>query len=98
MEYRESFFDKLAKSKLFDPFDAEKWHSITHQDIQRAGGNIILSHYNRSGIRALIHLYPELNLKRQNFKQYNGRVDAKQARIFFDEFAKSKGFSPLDAK
>jgi hypothetical protein len=30
------FFMELAKSKNFDPFDVEKWYSVTHDDILQA--------------------------------------------------------------
>jgi hypothetical protein len=35
------FFVRLAKSKNFDPLDAEKWYSITHKDILRAVSSLL---------------------------------------------------------
>jgi hypothetical protein len=78
------FFDELAKSKNFDPLDAEKWYSLGRKDIKRAlclsnyctslfshfilqAKTIILKYYDNSRVKALIKLYPELNLKKENF-------------------------------
>jgi len=97
------FFDKLAKSKKFDPSDSNKWYSITCDDIKRAGGRDLLNYYNRSRrshIEALVKLYPELRLKKGNFlklKNLKGWKEPGKQRKFFDEFARSKKFDPLDA-
>jgi len=96
-EQRRKFLDEFAKSKHFDPLDAEKWYSITKEDIIRAGGRGILNYYNELHMEALAKLYPELGLKLENFLHYQGWKLAEQRRKFFDELAKSKLFDPLDA-
>ncbi len=38
------FFDSFARSKEFNPLDAEKWYSVTYNEIARAvsfGPNIV---------------------------------------------------------
>jgi len=61
------FFDEFARSKKFNPLDAEKWRSVTHNEIIKAGGSSLLRYHNRSHIEALIALYPELMLKKGCF-------------------------------
>jgi len=86
------FFEMFARSKKFNPFDAEKWYSVSRREIIAAGGISVLQYYDGSHIKALVKLYPELALKKGNF------LTSKQGRKFFDAFAKSKNFNPLDAK
>jgi len=61
------FFDEFARSKKFNPLDAENWYSVTRREIKAAGGSSLLSYYNGSHIRALVRLYPELMLKFEKF-------------------------------
>jgi len=75
---RRNFFEEFSKSKNFDPLDAQKWYSITHGDIMRAGGSGLLYYYNRSHIEALVKLYPELMLKRENFLKFK-EVESKES-------------------
>jgi hypothetical protein len=35
MEVARKFFDEFARSKNFDPLDAEQWYSITKTEIQK---------------------------------------------------------------
>jgi len=62
-----NFLDSFARSKKFNPLNAEKWYSVTRDKIIRAGGRALLFYYNGSHIKALVKLYPELMLKRSNF-------------------------------
>jgi len=64
------FFDEFAKSKKFSPLDAEMWYSVTAKEILRAGGDKLLFEYNGSYIKALVKLFPELCLKKENFLKF----------------------------
>jgi hypothetical protein len=68
------------------------------------GGAGILSYYNRSHITALITLYPELKLRNEKFMVFN-KADLKEndeatkrCRAFFDQFAKTNQFNPLQSE
>jgi len=89
------FFDGFARSNNFNPLDAENWYSVTLQEITRAGGSGLLKYYNGSHIKALVRLYPELMFKKGNFFRSEKML---KARNFFDEFARSKNFNPLEDK
>jgi len=79
--------------------NAEKWHSIQKKEILKAGGNAVLKSNNGSHIKALIKLYPELRLKKKNFLQsVEGWKEPERQRKFFENFAISKAFDPLDAE
>jgi len=89
----------LAASKKFNPLDAQSWYSVTREDIIRAGGWGLLKYYEGSYIKALVKLYPELMLEKGNFfRSEKGWKALANQRKFFDEFARSKNFSPLDAE
>jgi len=96
------FFDNYAKSKNFNPLDAEKWYSVTHYQIIRAGGNSLLRYYNRSHIEALVKLYPELMLKKKNFVKLSKRPPRRKTfakpRKIFEAFTKYKKLNPLDTE
>jgi len=87
------FFDGFARFKHFDPLNTEKWYSVTNKEIIRAGGSGLLNQYNGSHIKALVKVYPVL--KKGSFSK-SERV--RKARNFFDEFAKSNNFNPLDTE
>jgi len=71
LESKENFLMNLQNPKKFNPLDAEKWYSVTRNDIRRAGGTFLLhQHYNGSHIKALMKLYPELMLKRGYFLKF----------------------------
>jgi len=91
--------DNFAKSKQFDPLDAKKWYSIRVKEILRAGGAGLLNNFKGSHINALRKAYPELMLNKKLFlqSQEGWKTTARQRR-FFDDFAKSKQFDPLDAE
>jgi len=96
---RRNFFDGFARSKHFNPLDADKWYSVTKKEILRAGGNGLLAYYNGSHIKALVKLYPEVIWKKGNFlKSKKGWKSLTNQRSFFEGFARSQNFNPLDAE
>jgi len=100
----ENFFDQFAISKDFNPLDSEKWYFISKKEVKSAGGLGILEYYNGSHIRAITQLYPELMLQGEKFLNSHTRSrggnwrDPQARRVFFDNFATSRLFSPLDAE
>jgi len=98
---RRQFFDEFAASQLFNPLDTEKWYSIRRKDFADAGGESLLQNYFKgSFIEALIQVYPQLNFQKDQFVNWRrgSWKDPQLRRKFFDEFAASKKFNPLDAK
>jgi len=67
-EKQRKFFDEFARSKNFNPLDSEKWYFVSQQEIHKAGGSGLLNYYEGSHIKALMKLYPELILKKSNFR------------------------------
>jgi len=91
------FLDGFARSKNFNPLDVNKWHSVTRKEIIRAGGLGLLKRY-KGYVKALVKLYPELMLKQRDFlNSKRGWKESENHRMFFDRFARSKNFNPLDA-
>jgi len=71
-ENQRKFFDEFAASKKFNPLKVENWYSVPGDEILRAGGKGLLNYYNGSHINALMKLYPELILKKENFAESQG--------------------------
>jgi len=96
---RRNFFDGFATAKQFNPLDTKNWYSVSHSEIIRVGGRRLLDYYNGSHKEALVQIYPELRFKMENFfPSEKGWKATKNRRKFFDEFARSRNFNPLDAK
>jgi len=66
-ENERKFFDTFAASKRFNSLEAEKWYSVSRNELKRSGGGGLLQRYQGSHIKALAKLYPELVLKKENF-------------------------------
>jgi len=95
-QLQRKFFDEFAKSNGFDPLDENQWYSVTSKQINRAGGgSAILKYYKGSHIAALIKLYPEVIFQKERF--FEVWKIPHERRKFFDEFATSKQFDPLDS-
>jgi len=90
------FFDTFARSKNFNPSEAENWHSVTRGEILRAGGSSLLNYHNGSHIKALVTIYPEIKENLLQLKE--GWKALGKQRAFFDEFARAKHLNPLDAE
>jgi len=70
---RRKFFDDFfAHCNKFDPLDAKKWYKVTNREVTKVGGGGLLDCYKGSHIKALISLYPELNLQAKQFPNWRG--------------------------
>jgi len=98
MKKRRLFFDELAHDVGFDPLLPEYWYKISAEDItQRQGGSELLTYYDKSYIKALSHVYPELLLESHRFEEKKNTWNSKWIRRkFFDNFAYELGFDPLN--
>jgi len=94
------FFDNLAKSKNFTPLDPDKWYSVTRVDVITAGGGGLLKYHNQSHIKAIVNIYPELNLQLRKFPSYKEIKwnNSGKRREFFEKIAKCKNFDPLETE
>jgi len=83
----------------FDPLEPENWYSITHAQIvkKKKNASTLFRHYG--GLKqALAAAYPQIRFDSDAFagnKPKRYWCDVKHCRVFFDEFAKEKGFDPL---
>eukprot|EP00026_Physarum_polycephalum_P000668 Phypoly_transcript_00669.p1 GENE.Phypoly_transcript_00669~~Phypoly_transcript_00669.p1 ORF type:complete len:889 (+),score=100.09 Phypoly_transcript_00669:213-2879(+) len=88
---RRAFFDAFAKEHGFDPLISENWQRVNAYHMRdRKGSDAVLYYYQGSMTKALIHLYPQLTLDVRNY--------TKRKKLFFEQFAKDKGFDPLVAE
>jgi len=82
-----------------DPLVADNWLSITTDSIfSQKGGVTILNHYGGSLIRALMDVYPDIDLDACKFdhKSQNFWQSMENRRKFLDNFASKHGFDPLN--
>jgi len=97
---RREFFDKIAENMGFDPLDASRWYGISARELlSRGNATRVLRHHGSSHIKALVDLYPELNLVASKFKNVprNSWEDSQKRRDFFVKFANENGFNALQA-
>eukprot|EP00026_Physarum_polycephalum_P002670 Phypoly_transcript_02678.p1 GENE.Phypoly_transcript_02678~~Phypoly_transcript_02678.p1 ORF type:complete len:822 (+),score=110.18 Phypoly_transcript_02678:190-2655(+) len=93
---RKRFFNEFAREQHFDPKLAKNWYSVSRDNVlAKKGAKTVLAHYGGSMARALIHLYPYIGLSKKNLGFWR---DSNNKRIFFDEYARNKGFDPLLAE
>jgi hypothetical protein len=63
----QAFLINLAHAKGFSPLDANCWYTINKSDILKHGGRGLLRKYGGSHIKAIIVLFPELQLSPNKF-------------------------------
>eukprot|EP00026_Physarum_polycephalum_P003327 Phypoly_transcript_03337.p1 GENE.Phypoly_transcript_03337~~Phypoly_transcript_03337.p1 ORF type:complete len:777 (+),score=98.56 Phypoly_transcript_03337:66-2333(+) len=95
------FFDRYAQNHGKDPLDPKTWYSIKLKDIiKMPSGGSVLKHYNGSAIKAIIDVYPSLNLSPGDFDHMTHKYWQKleNRKQFFDTIAKKMNFDPLLAE
>jgi len=96
---RRDFFDQLAHGMGFNPLQSEKWYSLRYKDVVDKKGSKVLSYHNSSHIKALMDLYPELNLDAHKFHTPPYKYeDDHNRREFFERLANDLEFDPVFEK
>eukprot|EP00026_Physarum_polycephalum_P009775 Phypoly_transcript_09911.p1 GENE.Phypoly_transcript_09911~~Phypoly_transcript_09911.p1 ORF type:complete len:388 (-),score=61.92 Phypoly_transcript_09911:195-1190(-) len=91
--------ENLARLNGFDPLHPENWYQVTRQNfVQHREVRSILNYYGGSLTRALLDLFPELNLDVSKFATipFHYWDDAKNRRELYEKFAVAKGGDPQD--
>jgi len=99
-QHRRRFFEDFAKAKGFDPLVPKNWYTVSIDTIlQTKGGERVMLFYGRSLNRALLHLFPEIELEKQKVPTHIRAYWSEESRRrkFFVSFAREKGFDPLIA-
>eukprot|EP00026_Physarum_polycephalum_P001092 Phypoly_transcript_01093.p1 GENE.Phypoly_transcript_01093~~Phypoly_transcript_01093.p1 ORF type:complete len:1197 (+),score=192.21 Phypoly_transcript_01093:78-3668(+) len=97
---RRHFFEVLAQKKGMDPLEPEDWYSLDPKEIIKfKSAKVVLSFYDGNYVKALLHLFPELDLEKDRFKftilPENFWVESDHRKKLFLDFAKSRSFDPL---
>eukprot|EP00026_Physarum_polycephalum_P002338 Phypoly_transcript_02344.p1 GENE.Phypoly_transcript_02344~~Phypoly_transcript_02344.p1 ORF type:complete len:892 (+),score=111.01 Phypoly_transcript_02344:67-2742(+) len=98
MQNRRKFFETIAHDKGFDSSSPSNWYALSYaQVLSYKGGETILKYYEKSLSKALMHIFPEIGLKDQQFPfmSKNFWNDVKNRRKFFENVAKEEGLDPL---
>eukprot|EP00026_Physarum_polycephalum_P001465 Phypoly_transcript_01467.p1 GENE.Phypoly_transcript_01467~~Phypoly_transcript_01467.p1 ORF type:complete len:1055 (+),score=143.84 Phypoly_transcript_01467:198-3362(+) len=95
---RRKFFLEIAEEKGFDPLLAADWYSLTLEEVlENKSATLVLAYYNGSFETALVHLFPEVPLERNEFSEVQRWQDISNRRNFLLDVAKSERFDPLVA-
>jgi len=87
---RRAFFDELARKHGFDPHVPENWYSLGKDIVLEDKRALsILDFYSQSLSKALIDVYPDIDLEISKFWQFAAK------RKFFDNLAQRLNFDPL---
>eukprot|EP00026_Physarum_polycephalum_P001556 Phypoly_transcript_01558.p2 GENE.Phypoly_transcript_01558~~Phypoly_transcript_01558.p2 ORF type:complete len:464 (+),score=75.56 Phypoly_transcript_01558:1715-3106(+) len=96
---RRKFFEDYAKSRGFDPLEPLNWYNIPKDNfLAERGGMQVLSVYGGSVMNALLDVFPDIGLVKDEFPVPPGHwADPKNQKEFFDTFARNNSFDPLVA-
>eukprot|EP00026_Physarum_polycephalum_P000419 Phypoly_transcript_00420.p1 GENE.Phypoly_transcript_00420~~Phypoly_transcript_00420.p1 ORF type:complete len:1013 (+),score=147.72 Phypoly_transcript_00420:21-3059(+) len=95
---RRKFMDEYAAKKGFDPLIPENWYTIKGDDVVEAQGGTLYNLYNKSVTKLVTSVYPDIGLDESRFAvMRKGYWTDASVRRFFDDFAKERGFDPLQA-
>eukprot|EP00026_Physarum_polycephalum_P003067 Phypoly_transcript_03076.p1 GENE.Phypoly_transcript_03076~~Phypoly_transcript_03076.p1 ORF type:complete len:846 (+),score=126.53 Phypoly_transcript_03076:232-2538(+) len=97
-ENQAKFLKEFAAKNQFDPLVPKNWYTITNADISAKGGRGLLARFENSHIKLLMDVFPDIGLEAHKFSHVrnNHWTDVDNRKRFFDDFAKSKGFDPLN--
>eukprot|EP00026_Physarum_polycephalum_P000399 Phypoly_transcript_00400.p1 GENE.Phypoly_transcript_00400~~Phypoly_transcript_00400.p1 ORF type:complete len:1105 (+),score=129.94 Phypoly_transcript_00400:31-3345(+) len=92
-----NFFEKFAKAKNLNPQDPSTWYSLALEISKQKEAKIFLSQFNRSVIKALLHVFPNIGLRETKFTTITHKFwkETKRRREVFIRYAKRTGFDPL---
>eukprot|EP00026_Physarum_polycephalum_P001164 Phypoly_transcript_01165.p1 GENE.Phypoly_transcript_01165~~Phypoly_transcript_01165.p1 ORF type:complete len:960 (+),score=125.04 Phypoly_transcript_01165:678-3557(+) len=91
-------FERFAEHSGFDPLVSENWYLVQASDFAEfKGAAYVLALYNKSFIKALLDAFPDIGLDDSRFPNISRGYweNVGNRRIFFDNFAKERGFNPL---
>eukprot|EP00026_Physarum_polycephalum_P003873 Phypoly_transcript_03889.p1 GENE.Phypoly_transcript_03889~~Phypoly_transcript_03889.p1 ORF type:complete len:768 (+),score=139.06 Phypoly_transcript_03889:1-2304(+) len=95
---RRKWFDSLARERGFDALVPKNWYSFVVTKEILAQGQAVLRHHSGSFVKALVHLFPEIQLNEKKFHPKTFYQDPENRKFFFSDFAQENGFDPLVAK
>eukprot|EP00026_Physarum_polycephalum_P002024 Phypoly_transcript_02028.p1 GENE.Phypoly_transcript_02028~~Phypoly_transcript_02028.p1 ORF type:complete len:915 (+),score=93.17 Phypoly_transcript_02028:73-2745(+) len=92
---RREFFVKFAQEAGFDPLVPHNWYSVAKHDLPPAKFSGILAMYDNDLRHALLHLFPEIGLRKSEFFSSENLQTSERRRQYFLTFARQNGFDPL---
>jgi len=97
---RRAIFESYAKKIGFDPLVPENWYRVDAKTVIRDNPKMwsLLKYYKHASfIKALMDVYSFIGLEMHKFNNVPQKYYAikENRKLFFDQFATSKGFDPL---
>jgi len=94
---RRRFFESYATHNDFDPLVADNWYQQSISKIMSTkGAHAMLVFHSGSVPKALRDLFPEISINLAGFGISTFWQQKENRRKFFENYAKSKGFDPLN--
>eukprot|EP00026_Physarum_polycephalum_P001044 Phypoly_transcript_01045.p1 GENE.Phypoly_transcript_01045~~Phypoly_transcript_01045.p1 ORF type:complete len:1215 (-),score=190.78 Phypoly_transcript_01045:36-3680(-) len=94
-----SFLESLAKLRGLDPLVPDTWYNVPRQEFSEHREVRTIIHHYGSLSKALVDLFPELDLKLTKFTgQYNLWNTMQNQREWFERFAHLQGGNPFDSQ
>eukprot|EP00026_Physarum_polycephalum_P010489 Phypoly_transcript_10653.p1 GENE.Phypoly_transcript_10653~~Phypoly_transcript_10653.p1 ORF type:complete len:428 (-),score=54.41 Phypoly_transcript_10653:8-1153(-) len=95
------YLEYLARKMGFDPLISENWYNVPRQEFTQHWPvrRYMDKHHAGSWAKALVSLFPELNLEISRFSSTHKFWNSVQnRRELFERFARAQGGDPLDPK
>lgn len=91
------FMEKVSKKNGLNPLYPATWYTLTPSDIYKfQGGRSIIGSFQGGYINALKKLFPDIGLNFADLAAHHGFLNLNEVanrRLFFENFAKMKGFN-----
>eukprot|EP00026_Physarum_polycephalum_P001009 Phypoly_transcript_01010.p1 GENE.Phypoly_transcript_01010~~Phypoly_transcript_01010.p1 ORF type:complete len:1168 (+),score=148.17 Phypoly_transcript_01010:225-3728(+) len=96
IDSRVKFFMRYAAKMNFDPLVPENWYKIPKEDLESfKGADKVISYHKNNVHKALMELFPDVAFDSRKFKAGGIYLKPEARRLFFENYAKEKGFDPL---
>eukprot|EP00026_Physarum_polycephalum_P001151 Phypoly_transcript_01152.p1 GENE.Phypoly_transcript_01152~~Phypoly_transcript_01152.p1 ORF type:complete len:1060 (-),score=94.29 Phypoly_transcript_01152:294-3473(-) len=95
---RKQFFCEYAKHNFIDPLVPENWYMVEYSNFQDKKAQKVLAYHSSSIEQALVELFPNIGIDPKKFLKQTSWNNVVRRRKFFEKYAKSNGFDPLDPK
>eukprot|EP00026_Physarum_polycephalum_P001051 Phypoly_transcript_01052.p1 GENE.Phypoly_transcript_01052~~Phypoly_transcript_01052.p1 ORF type:complete len:797 (-),score=76.09 Phypoly_transcript_01052:124-2514(-) len=95
ISHRRKFFEDYARENKFDPLIPSNWYHLpVSVFLSTKGASRVLTYHNNSLAQGLLDLFPDIGFERAKFR-HNTWTTTSNRRHFFENYAMTNGFDPL---
>eukprot|EP00026_Physarum_polycephalum_P002219 Phypoly_transcript_02224.p1 GENE.Phypoly_transcript_02224~~Phypoly_transcript_02224.p1 ORF type:complete len:937 (+),score=116.21 Phypoly_transcript_02224:57-2867(+) len=95
---RRALLENFARSKGSDPLSPDFWYTLNPAELSPVKGMSAIKEYYEGYVDTVVHLFPEIHFEKSKFSTriVQSWKDERERRRYFDKFAASQGFDPLN--